>query len=300
MERVIEPAYAKINLLLQIVGKRIDGYHLLDGVMQTVSLRDTVTVAFEPATESTICLTAEGNPAMPTDERNLAYRAAEALLNATEKTGRVQIHIEKHIPMAGGLAGGSTDAAATLRALDRLLGTPASMEELCEIGAKLGADVPFCIRGGAMRTQGIGEKLTPCAGLPSCHLVIACAGEGVSTPAAYKELDRRYGDFQDPTPKDRETEALMQALQAGDLSVICGRMENLFEEIVPEHNAYVGIIRQTLLECGAVGAMMSGSGPSVFGIFKTVRDAEAGCAALEKIGISGSVCEPIGREFSLC
>ena len=296
MERTTEPAYAKINLLLQIVGKRTDGYHLLDGVMQTVSLFDTVTVALEPAKESTICLTAEGNPAMPTDGRNLAYRAAETLLKAAKRTGQVQIHIEKRIPMAGGLAGGSTDAAATLRALNRLLGTPLTMEELCAIGASLGADVPFCIRGGAMRTQGIGDLLTPCAGLPDCHLVIACAGEGVSTPAAYKELDERYGNYQ---PVDLKTEAFLQALQRGDLSDICARMENLFEEIIPQHNEFVGIIRQTLRECGAVSAMMSGSGPSVFGIFKTEEEAENGKTTLQKIGVSGAICAPVNKEFSL-
>ncbi len=297
--RVTESAYAKINLSLQIVGKRTDGYHILDGVMQTVSLRDAVTVDFEAAAENTVFLTADGNPAMPTDGRNLAYRAADALLKATGRTGSVHIHIEKNIPMAGGLAGGSADAAATLRALNRLFGFPLSAGELCQTGAALGADIPFCIRGGTMRTQGIGDLLTPCAGLPPCSLVIACAGDGVSTPLAYAELDRRYGDFTHAVGASNP-EKLIDALQKGDLSTVCGRMDNIFESVICERNPYVEVIRNALTEKGAVGAMMSGSGPSVFGIFRTEREAEAGLAELKRIGISGSVCTPVNREFSLC
>ena len=300
MKRVIEPAYAKINLLLQIVGKRQDGYHLLDGVMQTVSLADTVTVELEPSAGRQIFLTAVGNDAMPTDERNLAFRAADAFLHTIGSGGQVRIHIEKRIPMAGGLAGGSTDAAATLRALNQLSGLPLSGKELCKIGQTLGADVPFCIRGGTMRTRGVGDRLTPCVGLPPCYLVIACAGEGVSTPLAYAELDRRYGDFKDAVPGDRKVEKLIDAMQKGDLTAVCDGMENLFEPVIRLRNPYVEIIGNTLKNSGAAGAMMSGSGPSVFGIFASEETARRGRDALEKIGVPGAVCTPVNREFSIC
>ena len=157
MKQTTEQAYAKINLCLDVTGRRENGYHEIDGVMQSVTLCDEISIAFEENDHTEIVLTAEGNDAMPTDERNLAYKAASRLLEAAEITGTVSIHIKKRIPMAGGLAGGSTDGAAVLRGLNRLLPMPLSVARLCEIGSRLGADVPFCIVGGAMRTQGIGD-----------------------------------------------------------------------------------------------------------------------------------------------
>ena len=151
-----------------------------------------------------------------------------------------------------------------------------------------------------MRTRGIGELLTPCAGLPSCYLVIACAGEGVSTPEAYRALDERFDRFEHTAFDSSAVEKLLYALQKGDLKGICNAMKNQFEEVVPQRNKYVWIIRQTLLESGAIGSMMSGSGPSVFGIFQTEAEAETGRIALQKFGVSGSVCVPVNREFSLC
>ena len=285
-------ARAKINLYLDVVGRRADGYHLIDGVMQSVTLCDLVSVAFGPAEQTEITLTAAGNDRMPTDGTNLACRAALRYLEAAGVNGRVEIRIEKRIPMAAGLAGGSTDAAAVLRLLDHLSEKTLGVDTLCEIGAKLGADVPFCVRGGAMRTEGIGDVLTPCAGLSDCTLVIACAGEGVSTPQAYRRLDERYGNFTTPRGNAGKVEKLIHALQKKDLSAACGQMENVFEEPVREVNPYVERISGIITRSGALRAMMSGSGPSVFGVFTDPADAEKACRALAEIGVTGHLCSP--------
>ena len=293
-------ANAKINLFLNVVGRRADGYHLIDGVMQSVTLSDRVTVGFSPASETRITLTAEGNREMPTDMTNLACRAASRYLEATGICGEVEIRLEKRIPMAAGLAGGSTDAAAVLRLLNRVGGKALGIGELCEIGATLGADVPFCLRGGAMRTEGIGDILTPCAGMPECYLVVACAGNGVSTPWAYGQLDNRPGGFPEPPETGKKVEKLIHALQKRDLFAICGQLENVFESMVAGVNPFVDRIKRVMKDSGALAAMMSGSGPSVFGVFNVEGKAVAACRSLAEIGITGHLCRPAEEEISDC
>ena len=202
--------------------------------------------------------------------------------------------MQKKIPMAGGLAGGSTDAAAVLRALNRLLGEPFSTEALCEMGAKLGADVPFCIRGGTMRTQGIGEILTPLPPMPKTVIVIAKRGEGVSTPWAYGRLDALYGNFASGTERPAcDVEVMLSALERQELSEICGAVYNLFEDVVSEQQEDVQILRRVMNDCGAVVSRMSGSGPSVFGIFADGASAHTACEKLRGMGADAHVCEPI-------
>ena len=303
-------ANAKINLFLDITGRRPDGYHTITGVMQAVSLCDTVTVEVtdpvdgmylcvlgpRPGMAETITLTCT-NPDIPADSRNLAWRAAEKFLTVTGRgCRRLAIHIEKRIPAAAGLAGGSTNAAAVLTALNELFGYPLTPAALCEVGLSLGADVPFCIMGGAQITEGVGEVMTPIPAMPDCDLVIACAGEGVSTPAAYKALDLRYGNF-DPTaysPRASELTALTAALRAGDLDGVCGNGFNLFESVVLPDRPVARGIRETMLAAGAVSALMSGSGPSVFGVFrKGDGGAQRAKEALEAQGVTAYVCEPV-------
>ena len=307
-------ANAKINLFLDVTGRRPDGYHTITGVMQTVSLADTVTVEVtrptdgmylcvlgpRPGMAETITLTCT-NPNLPTDSRNLAWRAAERFLAATGRgCSELTIHIDKRIPAAAGLAGGSTDAAAVLVALNQLFGHPLTPERLCEVGLTLGADVPFCIMGGAQITEGIGETLTPITPLPACELVIACGGEGVSTPMAYKALDDMYGSF-DPAvyaPRTAELTALKAALSAEDLEGVCRNTFNLFESVVLPERPVARTIRETLLSAGAVTAMMSGSGPSVFGVFrKGDGRAQEAKAALEAQGITAYLCEPVAESL---
>ena len=302
-------APAKINLFLDITARRPDGYHEISGVMQSISLCDTVTIEVTEPTGMYLCslgnhtagaesitLTCT-NPDLPTDSRNLAWRAAEKFFAATGRGCKnLLIHIEKRIPAAAGMAGGSTNAAAVLVGLNDLFGHPLTPAALCEVGLTLGADVPFCIMGGAQITEGIGEALTPITPMPACELVVACGGEGVSTPAAYKALDTLYGNF-DPTaytPRTRELTTLKSALWQGNLTALCGSTFNLFESAVLPDRPVARQIKETLLSAGAVTAMMSGSGPSVFGVFpKGDGSAEKAREALEALGIPAWVCEPV-------
>lgn len=295
-------AHAKINLFLDITGRRPDGYHTITGVMQSISLCDRIAVEIsEPADNTakgaeTIILTCS-NPDIPTDSRNLAWRAAEAFFAATNKGCKsLTIHIEKRIPAAAGMAGGSTNAAAVLTGLNHLFGNPLTTKALCEVGVKLGADVPFCIKGGAQITEGIGEVMTPITPMPPCELVVACGGEGVSTPAAYKALDTLYGNFNPAvyTPHTEGLSTLLSALQKGDLTALCGATFNLFESVVLPERPMARGIKDTLLASGAISAMMSGSGPSVFGVFpKGDGAAQRACEMLIAQGIPAWVCEPI-------
>ena len=303
-------APAKINLFLDITARRPNGYHEIAGVMQAISLCDTVTLEVTEPTGMYLCslgghtagaesitLTCT-NPDLPADNRNLAWRAAEAFFAATGRGCKnLLIHIEKHIPAAAGMAGGSTNAAAVLVGLNDLFDRPMTPDQLCEVGVKLGADVPFCIRGGAMITEGIGEILTPITAMPTCELVVACGGEGVSTPAAYKALDALCGDFAPAayTPRADELKALKTALWQGDLTNVCGAMFNLFEAVVLPERPVARQIKETLLEAGAITAMMSGSGPSVFGVFPQGNGAaERARDTLAAQGIPAWVCEPMG------
>ena len=303
-------ANAKINLLLDITGRRPDGYHTITGVMQAISLCDTVTVAVtdpvngmylctlgpRPGMAETITLTCS-NPDLPADSRNLAWRAAEKFLSATGRGCRaLRIHIEKRIPAAAGMAGGSTDAAAVLVALNRLYGEPLTADELCGVGVTLGADVPFCIMGGAQITEGVGEVMTALPSMPDCDLVIACAGEGVSTPAAYKALDLRYGNFAPDAyaPHYAELSALVEALKAGDLDGVCGSGCNIFESVVLPERPVARQIKETLQAAGARLAMMSGSGPSVFGVFpQGDPGVTKAVEMLAEQGITAYVCGPV-------
>lgn len=303
-------AYAKINLFLDITGRRADGYHTITGVMQAISLHDDVTVEVTPGgchdadCGSCSCCSVKGreiitltcsNPEIPVGEKNLGWRAAKAFLEATGMHPKVSIHIEKRIPAAAGMAGGSTNAAAVLRALNDLTGRPLSEEKLRRIGLSLGADVPFCLAGGAQITEGVGEELTPCAALPPCHIVVACGGEGVSTPGAYRALDEMYANFDGSvyTPRYEQLINLRAALDNEDLSGVAANAYNLFETaILPTHRV-AGHIRETLAASGAVCAMMSGSGPSVFGLFDDTEAAVKAAEVLRAKGIPAWVCEGV-------
>lgn len=291
-------APAKINLFLDITGRRPDGYHTISGIMQAISLCDTVTLTLKPVIDEeapryTLTCT---NPDLPTDGKNLALRAAFAFFDATG-TGNthLHIHIEKRIPAAAGMAGGSTNAAAVLKGLNALMGHPLTQEALCRVGLSLGADVPFCIKGGAQITEGVGEILTPCASLCTCYLVIACAGEGVSTPAAYKKLDEIYDSFDGTvyTPKTDALASQLESLRNGDIVGAGKCAYNIFESVVLPTHSMAGQIKSTLERAGAVFAMMSGSGPSVFGVFADEEAAHAAAESLRNQDIPTWVCEPV-------
>lgn len=274
-------APAKINLFLDVTAKRADGYHDIRSIMQTVDLCDTVTVeSLDAASGVTDIILTCSDPTLPCNEKNLAHKAAVAFFGAVGmESYSCRIHIDKVIPMEAGLAGGSSDAAAVLRLLNELYGSPLSQDELCKTGASIGADVPFCIVGGTCLCEGIGEVLTQLPPMPDAHIVIARGGEGVSTPAAYCLVDERWNN--DFSVSGGNIDKITSALSAGDLCGIVGGMYNIFEDVILPGHSVASRLKEIMLECGAVGAMMSGSGPSVFGIFLNKEDA---VRAVERTG----------------
>ena len=281
-------AFAKINLYLKVTGKRPDGYHDLVTVMQSVSLSDTL--SFECLAGEGIALDCGGR--LSCDDSNLIVRAAKDYFAKSRQPFGVRIKLEKHIPMAAGLGGGSADAAATLRALNALDQNRFSLDELCGIGAAIGADVPFCVVGGTRLCRGIGEKMEPIENNLGGFFVVAIAGEGVSTPEAFRALDRINGDFagvSEEAPVD-----LLAVMKKGDLAAARPLFYNMFESAVEPLRPAVSACKQTLLACGAVQAMMSGSGPSVWGLFESEEKAACAVERLHAEGARAYLCRAIG------
>ncbi len=281
-------APAKINLYLEVTSRRPDGYHNIDSVMQTVDLFDTLTFTRRERDSRGIILECD-DKRVPLDEKNLVYRAAKLFfehMKANETD--ITVRLEKRIPMAAGLGGGSSDAATALLALNELYGTGLSVDELCDLGAHIGADVPFCVRQGIAVTRGIGEICSPCAKMPDCFIVIACAGEGVSTPWAYRRLDEIY----DYDTREVSSDKLVDALDSGDVAAVASQMTNIFESVVLPEREVARLIRDTLSGAGALKAMMSGSGPSVLGVFADEKTALSAVAALEKQGVAAHLTKP--------
>ncbi len=285
MDSVTIKAYAKINLFLEILDKRIDNYHNIDSVMQTISLHDLVTVSKSNA------IKINNNAGLPNDRSNLAYKAAELFLNYYNIDCGCEIYIQKNIPISAGLAGGSTDAAAVLCGLNTVYNINADLDELCRLGSKLGADVPFCIKGGTCITKGIGDLLTPCSSIRDCHIVISKSGEGVSTPYAYGEIDKMREQI-DYSPKT--SDLICSALKSGDLYNVCSNMYNAFESVICSIRPKVDEQKNIMLNNNAVFSMMSGSGPSVFGIFDDKSNAENALSCLKVYGADAHICSPIG------
>lgn len=287
---VTEKAYAKINLHLDVTGIMENGFHSVNNVMQSVSLCDRVTLSTRTDNQLNLTCNIAG---VPTDSSNLAIRAALAFRETIGVEVGADIHIEKNIPVAGGLAGGSADAAATLKALNKVCGEPLSLAQLCDIGGRLGADIPFCIVGGAAFADGKGDMLHPFPKMPPCFIVIASGGEGVSTPMAYGMLDSIYGGFSEdsgyvPTPLD----ALTAAVKSADFDKIAKNMFNIFEGPILSVRPVAKKIKETMLSSGAIGAMMSGSGPSIFGIFADETTARLACDNIKIIGVIPHLCTP--------
>lgn len=284
MQGIKMNAYAKINLFLDIEGIRDDGYHNIISVMQSVSLCDEVRLTYDPNAERRIEISCS-NDDIPLGRDNIAYKAADKLLTK----GSVRIYIEKRIPAAAGLAGGSADAAATLILLNKLI-SEKSEAELVEIGATIGADVPFCMLGGTKLVRGIGEIKGDFPRMPDCNILIACGGEGVSTPRAYAELDKIYGGFEEYSPRYDELDVLKDT---GNIEKWSRGLFNIFESAVLPNRPVAADIKKIMLEHGATAAMMSGSGPAIFGIFQDKEPAMAAAQKLRYIGVHSHVCRPI-------
>lgn len=283
-------AAAKINLFLDILAKFENSYHSLFMVMQSVSLYDTIEL--EPTKGDTISITCSES-ALPTDKTNIACKAAAAFFDAAGLEGKgLHIHIEKRIPFAAGLAGGSSDAAAVIAGLNKLYNTCFNEKKLHEIGLTVGSDVPFCITGGTMLVQDTGGVLSPLPALPPCYLVLAKPESGVSTKGAYKTYDECDYIWH------LDTCTMLNKTVSGDLKGICEFAGNVFEQCieVPERVDIKAVMRKH----GSLCSQMSGSGPTVFGIFEKKSDADACAVELKTIVKDVYVCEPVknGLEIS--
>lgn len=282
--------YAKINLFLDVESIRGDGYHNILSLMQSVTLCDTVTVEFKEAEAKSIRVHCNDS-SIPCNEKNLAYKAANIYPFCN---GEIDITIEKRIPMSAGLAGGSADAAATLIALNNISSTPISLDELKTLGNKLGADVPFCIETGACVAKGTGDILESAPIMPELPIVIAKLGEGMSTPEAYRALDEKYNHFSNYSPKTQNLDALI-AKDNSDLKKYTDSFFNIFESVVEPIRPNVTLLKNEMINHGALNAMMSGSGTSVFGVFKNEADAQSAMYSLLSLGADAHLCHPLKK-----
>lgn len=253
-------ALAKINLGLDVLRRREDGYHEVKMIMQTISLHDDLEIR---RTKTPGIQVKTNLFYLPTNENNLVYKAAKLLMDEYEIKDGISIQLKKRIPVAAGMAGGSADGAAVLWGINQMYGLGLSRQELMERGVKLGADVPYCILRGTALAEGIGEKLTVLPSMPKCSILIAKPGISVSTKFVYENLHAN-----DLRPEQHpDVDQMIEALEQKDLALLCGRMGNVLETVtVPAYPA-ISQIKECMMKQGALGAMMSGSGPTVFGIF---------------------------------
>ena len=274
MTCINEKAYAKINISLDITGKRPDGYHDMLMVMQTITLCDDITVTLTPGRASR----AESNLRfVPCDERNLAVRAANDFFAETG-IGNMGAHIkmQKRIPVGAGMAGGSSDAAAVLRALNKLCGAGLDRVRLEQLAAHIGSDVAFCVCGGTQLASGRGELLSPLPSMPECGVVVCKPDFSVSTPELFRRLDavklRCHPD----------TQGIIELLREGDLPKIARRMYNVFEDVPDRRHNEIAAIKSKMLDCGALGAVMTGTGSAVFGLYDDEKAVERSVRALHR------------------
>ena len=279
MKTVHEKAYAKLNISLDVGKRREDGFHEMTMVMQSISLADDVTVTLNDTGK----VRARTHlPFIPGDERNLAVKAALCYLEAIGRQGQgALIEIQKAVPVGAGMGGGSSDAAAVLRAMNALFDHALSTPELEKLSCSVGSDVAFCVAGGTALATGRGEKLEALPALPDCAFVVCKPEFSISTPELFRKLDQM------PLRRHPDTAGLMAAIREGQLGQVCRRMYNVFEDVDDRRMRTVADIKSRLLDAGALGAVMTGTGSAVFGVFAPGQ-------ALE------GVCAPLRREYGFC
>lgn len=273
-------ALAKINLGLDVLGRRENGYHDVRMVMQTIYLYDDVTIE---KTEDPGIVLQTNLHFLPVDENNIAYKAAKMLMDEFQIREGVRIVLNKHIPVAAGLAGGSSNAAAVLVGMNNLFHLGLSQKDLMERGVSLGADVPYCVMRGTVLAEGIGEILTPLPPLPKCSVLIAKPGISVSTKMVYEKLDSK--EIEDHPDID----ALIGGLEAQDLGKIAASMGNVLEKVTIEAYPVIEEIKNVMKEAGAMNAMMSGSGPTVFGLFEDKKTAKEAWRKLKDMNLAKQI-----------
>ena len=273
---ITEKAYAKINLSLDVTGKRPDGYHDVRMIMQTVDICDELT--FEKSEEG-ITIDVGGSP-LPNDKDNLIYKAASAVIEKCCIKGGVRITLDKHIPIAAGMAGGSSDAAATLRGVNRLFECGLSYDELRSLGVRIGADVPYCVEGGTVLAEGIGEKLTRLKDLPTLCIAVAKPKRGVSTGNIYKSLDEIFENVPHP-----DVDAMLDAMRCCPGPAFIKYLGNILEHVTIPLCPEVDDIKKIFEDSGAAGTLMTGSGPTVFAFFDSQEKTEEAISAARKSGL---------------
>lgn len=269
---MILKAPAKINLTLDVTGKREDGYHTIESIMQTITLFDEVTLEKTAEGIELMC----NKSYLPLNEKNTAYKSAALFFEETGTKGGISININKKIPGRAGMGGGSADAAAVLIGMNKLYGTGLSREKLMEMGAKIGADVPFCIIGGTCRCEGIGEICTRVSPMPNCFIVICKPAVGMSTPKAYAQIDKHE------LKSSGATDKMAAALKEKNLENIAAVVSNQFDSAM--RLKLVQIIKKKLVNKGALTAMMTGSGSAVYGIFEDEAVAKKAMYSLKRFG----------------
>lgn len=273
MTTLYEGAYAKLNLTLDVLGKRQDGYHDLQSVMQTISIRDDIEIDIGTGKPWKLLCSQEG---IPTDETNLAWKAAKVYCETMKKDPNgLEIRILKRIPSGAGMGGGSADAAAVLRALNRHYGEPLSIFALAELGAQVGSDVPFCVVCGTAMVEGRGERLRKLPDMPDCIFVVVKPEFSVSTPELYKKIDTVT------IARRPDNKAMESALLAGDLQKVVENVCNVFDPVVTEEHMELNYIKSLFHQYGAVGYQMTGSGSAVFGIVSEFEIAAVLCNMLK-------------------
>lgn len=274
MDKIELKAYGKINIGLDVIRKREDGYHDLDMIMQTVGVYDDVIISREDGTQTYEIEVSTDADILPNDKGNLAFMAAKVLMEAYDIKAKVKMHINKRIPIAGGMAGGSADCAAVLRGVNQLFQLGLTDEQLQEYGVKLGADVPYCIVGGTKRAQGIGEILTDLPTPPKCYVIIAKPDAFVSTKFVYSHI--RPAQIENHPDID----GIIESIKAGDLYGMCEKIANVMEDVTIPEYPIIQKVKDILKSNGAVNALMSGSGPTVFGIYDDEEKAKQSMDAL--------------------
>lgn len=285
MTTLYEYAYAKLNLTLDVLGKREDGYHDLQSVMQTVSIRDDIEIDIGTGKPWVLKCDKDG---IPCDERNLAWKAAKLFCDALHKDpGGLEIRITKRIPSQAGMGGGSADAAAVLRALNDYYGNPLSILALAELGAQVGSDVPFCVVGGTCMCEGRGEKLRKLPDLPDCIFVVVKPEFSVSTPELYQKLDTVS------IPKHPDNKAMESALLAGDLEKVAKNVFNVFDPVVTEDHLELNYIKSLFHQYGAITYQMTGSGSAVYALVSEFEVAAVICNMLKDNYPNIFICKPL-------
>ena len=273
-------ALAKINLGLDVTGRRENGYHDVRMVMQTIYLYDDVLIK---KTEEPGIVVKTNLSFLPINEDNIAYKAAKMLIDEFGIEQGVEITLDKHIPVAAGLAGGSSNAAAVLVGMNQMFDLKLSQQDLMDRGVKLGADVPYCVMRGTVLAEGIGEILSPLPPMPKCYILIAKPGISVSTKVVYEKLDSK------PIENHPDIDAIIDGLEKNDLHKVAASLGNVLEAVTIEDYPIIEEIKYAMKNAGALNAMMSGSGPTVFGIFDDKKVAKAAKETIKEMGIAKQV-----------